>query len=796
MHDFGKCSNALQEFMRLIAQIRMNEVTLVQRICLMSKYFGHSGNKEDKSDWQPLKDHLYRVALRAELNSKYFKAAKLSYLAGLLHDLGKYTSEFQARLEGSLSKVDHTTAGAKIAAEILPDEKFNKFPFYKFVAYAIAGHHAGLSNGTDEGDGRRALKDRLSLQFGKDIPMLDSEAWRSELVLPSIESLIPEISPNPDADLQGFQYAFLIRMIFSCLVDADFIDTDKFYKHLEGKPLLRGDYPQLSELKVQFEQTLAEKVNSSDQTQTVNQLRKEILDTARLNAKLAPGLFTLTVPTGGGKTLSSMAFALDHALAHNMRRVIYVIPFTSIIEQNAKVFREAFGDLGESAVLEHHSNFDDRKIKDAEGAEETRDKLKLAMENWDMPVVVTTAVQFFESLFADRPSRSRKLHNISGSVIILDEAQTLPLNFLRPVMAAIDELARNYGCSVVLCTATQPALCEPDFTNGFKDVREIAPAPTRLFDLLSLVNVSHLGEVSDDELVSRIQANNQILTIVNNRRHAQSLFQTLKAQQTEGVFHLTTLMCAAHRTATLDEIRKRLSLDNPQPCRVISTSLIEAGVDVSFPCVMRAEAGLDSIAQAAGRCNRERLWKKEDSHVWIFRAPDWPIPPELKGLSADMRAVLRKGHDNLLDQMAIKDYFSNVYWRKGEELDKAKILSVCKNGAVRLDFPFQKIASDFRMIDSIMCPVFIRYNGEAREFLKQLESTDDVSRVLRKLQPYIVQIPQNGFYSLQSAKVIQTVAPHRFKEQFWELINMDIYDSESGLSWADPNFIKAENSVW
>ncbi|WP_010603695.1 CRISPR-associated helicase/endonuclease Cas3 [Pseudoalteromonas maricaloris] len=756
----------------------------------MSKYFGHSGNNEDKSDWQPLRDHLCRVASGAELNSKYFKAAKLSYLAGLLHDLGKYSPEFQARLEGVTNKVDHATAGAKIAAELLPS------PYGNLIAYAIAGHHTGLANGSGEGAGRRALKDRLNLQFGKDIPALDGEAWQSELVLPPIESLIPEISPNPNADLQGFQFAFLIRMIFSCLVDSDFIDTDKFYKHLEGKPLLRGDYPQLAELKIQFDQALADKIKSTDQTQTVNQLRKKILDTARIKAKLTPGLFTLTVPTGGGKTFSSMAFALDHALAHNMRRVIYVIPFTSIIEQNAKVFREAFGDLGESAVLEHHSNFDDSKIKEVEGVEETRDKLKLAMENWDMPVIVTTAVQFFESLFADRPSRCRKLHNISGSVIILDEAQTLPLKFLRPVMAAIDELARNYGCSVVLCTATQPALCEPDFTHGFKGVREIAPDPTRLFDELSLVNVSHLGELSDDELVSCIQANKQILTIVNNRRHAQSLFLALKAQQTEGVFHLTTLMCAAHRTATLDEIRKRLNPKKPQPCRVISTSLIEAGVDVSFPCVMRAEAGLDSIAQAAGRCNRERLWLKADSHVWIFRSPDWPIPPELKGLSADMRAVLRKGHDNLLDQMAIKDYFSNVYWRKGDELDQKQLLKAYRIGASKLDFPFQRIASDFRMIDSFMCPVLINYNDEARKLLTELESTDEVSRVLRKLQPYIVQIPQSGFDSLRFAGVIQTIAPHRFDEQFWELVNMDIYDSESGLSWNAPNFIKTENLVW
>jgi len=756
----------------------------------MNKYFAHSGTRSDKSDWQTLKDHLHSVAEVAEQNSRYFNANKLSYLAGLLHDLGKYTPEFQARLEGSPNKVDHATAGAKVAAEILPP------PWNNLIAYAIAGHHAGLANGTGEGDGRRALKERLNLQFGRELPLLDNQTWKSELAIPSIESLSPQISPNPDVDVQGFQYVFLIRMIFSCLVDADFIDTDKFYKNLEGKPLWRGGYPQLAELKLRLDDALAEMIKKSDPAKKVNQLRKEILDNARLKAQLPPGLFTLTVPTGGGKTLSSMAFALDHALAHDFRRVIYVIPFTSIIEQNAKVFRDAFGDLGDSAVLEHHSNFDDRKVANKEGAEETRDKLKLAMENWDMPVVVTTAVQFFESLFADRPSRCRKLHNITGSVIILDEAQTLPLKFLRPVMAAIDELARNYRCSVVICTATQPALREPDFEKGFKDVREIAPEPERLFEELSLVNVSHLGELSDDELVSRIQANEQILTIVNNRRHAQSLFQTLKDQETEGVFHLTTLMCAAHRSETLEIIRDRLKPENALPCRVISTSLIEAGVDVDFPCVMRAEAGLDSIAQAAGRCNRERLREKADSHVWIFKSPDWRIPPELEGFAAGMRSVLRRGFKNLLGQDAIKAYFSDVYWRKGDELDQKQLLKACRVGASKLDFPFQKIASDFRMIDSFMLPVFIPYNDEAKALLKELESTDEVSSVLRKLQPYIVQIPRSGFDSLQMARVIQMVAPNRFEEQFWELVNLDIYDAEFGISWTEPNFIKAENLVF
>ncbi|MBD3806588.1 helicase-related protein, partial [Sulfuricurvum sp.] len=361
------------------------------------------------------------------------------------------------------------------------------------------------------------------------------------------------------------------------------------------------------------------------------------------------------------------------------------------------------------------------------------------------------------------------------------------------VMAAIDELARNYGCSVVLCTATQPALCEPDFNKGFENVREIAPNPAQLFEELSLVSVSHLGELDDEKLLERIQENEQILTIVNNRRHAQYLFQALKEKQIEGVFHLTTLMCAAHRVQTLNVIRERLK--NNQACRVISTSLIEAGVDVDFPCVMRAEAGLDSIAQAAGRCNRERLKTKEDSHVWVFKSPDWNVPPELNGLAAGMRSVFRRGYDNLLGQEAIKDYFSEVYWRKGDELDQKRLMKMHQDHAPKMTFPFQTIAKEFRMIESFMQPIFVAFDEEAESLLAQLNTTYEVGKLLRKLQPYIVQIPHKGFEALQMAGAIQTIAPHRFEDQFWELINQDIYDKEFGISWNDPTFIKAESSV-
>ena len=383
----------------------------------------------------------------------------------------------------------------------------------------------------------------------------------------------------------------------------------------------------------------------------MNRLRSDILHHATAQAAEPPGLFRLTVPTGGGKTFTSMSFALEHARQHDLRRIIYVIPFTSIIEQNAAEFRKAFAPLDE-AVLEHHSTFDDSKLKD----QDSKDKLRRASENWDTPVVVTTAVQFFESLFADRSARCRKLHNIAGSVIILDEAQMLPPDFLLPIMQTIKELAQNYRCSVVMCTATQPAVQAADgFYRGFENVREIAPEPEALFTQLRRTTVQHIGQQSDADLLAKLGEYPQILVIVNNRRHARSLYD--QAKHLDGTFHLTTLMCAKHRSQKLDEIRGRLK--NGEPCRVIATPLIEAGVDVDFPLVMRAEAGLDSVAQAAGRCNREGKRLSENSFVWIF-APEeqWKAPPELAAQAAVMRLTADSFSDDLLSTQAVAAYFA------------------------------------------------------------------------------------------------------------------------------------------
>ncbi len=740
-------------------------------------FYAHSIENQPETTWQSLHSHLHNVGKQSADFAQYFSAQEMALVTGLLHDLGKYSLDFQARLHGSPKKANHSTAGAKIALE-----KWGN-PIGKIMAFCIAGHHAGLANGAKLGHGRTTLDQRLRDEFGQDIPALDNR-WQQEIKLPE-NIATPKFKQSKSSS--SFSLSFFTRMLYSCLVDADFLDTEQFYAQQNNTPILRGNYPSLTELHIQFNQYI-QQFRQPEYTSELNQLRTQILDYAVSQATQETGLFSLTVPTGGGKTFTSMAFALEHAKQHGLRRVIYVIPFTSIIEQNAAEFRKAFGELGESAVLEHHSTFDDSKLTHQHNSQ---DKLRKASENWDMPIVVTTAVQFFESLFADRASRCRKLHNISGSVIILDEVQLLPLNLLKPIMAAIDELARNYRCSVVLCTATQPAIQAQDgFFNGFENVRELAPNPKVLSEQLHRTTVQHIGLQTDEQLLEKLIENEQILIIVNNRRHARFLYDS--AKKCDGVFHLTTLMCAKHRSQKLDEIRQQLK--DGKPCRVIATSLVEAGVDVDFPMVMRAEAGLDSVAQAAGRCNREGKRQPENSMVYVFAAEEqWKIPPELQNLSAAMRSVVRRYSNDLLSPEALQDYFMQIYENKGKELDKKGILDEIKNAGT--DFPFQSTAEKFRMIESHLTPIIIPFDQEAKKLITQLHHAEHVGGILRKLQPYTVQIPENALNALFQHGRIEPINEQRFGRQFYSLIGLDLYDKMAGLSWENPAFIQNENSV-
>lgn len=558
-----------------------------------SQRFAHSLPGRPPEEWELLAEHLEAVARFAALHAQAFGMAGIGRALGLLHDIGKVAREYLAYIsaprEDGRKGPDHSTAGAREAHRLYG-------PFMgRMLAYAIAGHHAGLAD-------PESLRRRLS-EAEYDIRNYDG--WRDHTGdLPAAADMAPT-KPMRMSGESGFTLFFLTRMLFSALVDADFLATEAFYARANREDPGRGGHLPIEVLRDRLRAFMAEKQATARDT-PVNALRRGILDHAVAKAALEPGLFTLTVPTGGGKTLASLSFALEHAARHGMRRVIHVIPYTSIIEQTAQVFREALET--EDDVLEHHATFDwgeDDEQKDDEGRAGLK-KLRKASENWDAPVVVTTAVQFYESLFASRTSRCRKLHNLAGAVIVLDEAQTLPPHLLRPCLAAIDELARNYEASVVVCTATQPAWRKIDqalpagLGLDIGPERELAPDPADLYRRLRRVSVEVRGDTPDEDIVARFVEQPQMLCIVNTRAHARTLFEAIR--DLPGAVHLSTLMCPLHRRRVLEEVKARLA--DGLPVRLVATSLIEAGVDVDFPEVWRAEAGLDSVARGSVDRNR------------------------------------------------------------------------------------------------------------------------------------------------------------------------------------------------
>ncbi|CAM5330121.1 hypothetical protein FALB51S_01114 [Frigidibacter albus] len=575
-------------------------------------------------------------------------------------------------------------------------------------------------------------------------------------------------------------------MIFSCLVDADFRDTEAFYTRLEGREADR-DWPALRDLlpglRAAFDAHMAGFPAKTD----LNLLRAEVLQHIRAQAALPPGLFTLTVPTGGGKTLASLGFALDHAARHGHRRIIYAIPYTSIIDQTAAIFKDLFKGAGD-VVLEHHSAIDTDKP-----GQEGRDKARLAMEDWAAPIVVTTNVQLFESLFAARPSRCRKLHNIAGSVIVLDEAQCLPRPLLLPALRMIDALAAHYGCSIVLCTATQPAFDSQQLEQGLAlEGRELAPDPEALAGRLRRARVVPAGEMEDAALVEALHDAPQGMVIVNSRKHALELFEAVRGAGLEGAVHLTTRQYPAHRRRIIADIRERLK--SGAPCRLIATSLIEAGVDLDFPKGWRAEAGLDSIVQAAGRVNREGKRPPEDSTLTVFSAPGRSVPAEMKDLIKQTRSTLTR-HEDLLAPAAIRDWFENVYWtagpgRMGQPMVEAFVFG--RNlGAGHTNFPYRTTAEEFRMIDDRMVPVIVATEEAARAAVKDLGVEKVPSgKLARALQPYTVQIPDRMRALMVGNGHASFHAPALRGDQFCVLAERSsLYREESGLWWEGADYL-------
>ncbi|MBZ0163573.1 MAG: CRISPR-associated endonuclease Cas3'' [Notoacmeibacter sp.] len=735
-------------------------------------FYAHSAERLPQGEWQPLREHLVGVGSLAELFGNTFGVGKAARLAGLLHDVGKYTVPFQARLQGG-EPVDHSTAGALIIRELASDPRDRIAA--ELIAYAIAGHHAGMP---DRIGASGSLAERLKKTLDPLAPR-----WRDEIA-PDTRGIMPEFRLLEEK--AAFQLSFLGRMIFSCLVDADFRDTEAYYDRIEGRQRER-EWRALGsivcEIAARFDAYMAKKQAGCAQNM-VNALRSDVLAYIRAKAGEPTGLFTLTVPTGGGKTLASLGFALDHARRHSLERIIYAIPFTSIIDQTAAIFRDVLGD---DIVLEHHSAIDEDSFGRREGA----DKLKLAMEDWAAPIIVTTNVQLFESLFSNRPSRCRKLHNIARSVIVLDEAQTIPLPVLRPCVAALDELARNYGTSIVLCTATQPALAAPKFDGGLALAgRELAPDPAQLARKLGRVTIRREGPIDDEGLVEALSRVRQGLVIINSRAHALSLYRRAKEAGLEGAVHLTTRQYAAHRRKILAGVRAALT--GGRPCRLIATSLVEAGVDLDFPRVWRAEAGLDQIAQAAGRCNREGKRSIKESIVTVFETPDNPPPPEIRQLAGDFARMEGK-HDDLLSPAAIQAYFDEVYWRKGERLDAKKVLDKFRLNGAETDFAYRTVAEEFRLIESGMAPVIVPGDKRARAAVQKLGLENIPSgAIARTLQPYTVQVPPKARMRLVANGHVAFAEEKLRADQFAVLRTESLYKPETGLIWEDAEYLGLE----
>lgn len=718
-------------------------------------------HKTEDRRYETVRDHLQEVADMAAEFATPFNSESWAYLAGLAHDIGKYSQEFQDRILHDGNVVDHSTAGAF--------ELYRRSNNLSPLAYAVAGHHGGLPDGgsTADYDGKGTLLLRIQKAEQHNLPSY--EAFKREVSFPSRLEGVGVKPLSQSGDDISFTISFFTRMIFSCLVDADYLCTERF---MNGQARQRSSEESLEVLRDRLE----EKISPFYPPKTpLNQARCSILDDCKEASVMPRGFFSLTVPTGGGKTYASMRFALNHALSgsNDMRRVIYAVPYTSIIEQNADVYRSVFGA---NNVLEHHANFDfDTKSLGIDEA----NRLRLAAENWDVPIVVTTNVQFFESLYGNKPSRCRKLHNIAKSVIVLDEAQMLPTKQLLPCVRALVELVANYGCSVVLCTATQPALNGLLESYGKEFVpHEIIPHVEQLYTALKRVSYRSLPPQRDDQLAARLEEHRQVLCIVNSRKEAKNLYDLLCSQDDEGIYHLSTLMYPIHRRKVLAEIRQRLK--SGQSCRVIATSLIEAGVDVDFPVVYRELNGIDSMIQAAGRCNRENNLMPEDAPVYIFEsAEDYRLPADSKQKASISRKAVEKDAFHLDTPDVIEAYFSELYDIRSQNLDSKRVLERSKGARAPFDFEFKEIAESFQMIEDGSIPVIISsdQNAEDIEALKLGVANRDA---MRRLSQYSVGVYENHLKNLLQAGSVERI---KQADELFVLVDPESYGEKTGLAF-------------
>jgi CRISPR-associated endonuclease/helicase Cas3 len=759
-------------------------------------FYAHTAEDEggrrlpDDSRWQLLKDHLCAVAGQASAFARPFHLENEAELAGLLHDLGKYAKRFQARLrDNSIHGINHWAAGSVHAGEMLKQLA---------VAFAVDGHHTGMPALS----GSESLKQKVARRAGL-------KAWQD---LTGCVETIPELLARqreadgiqlpalpPRAIKDRFAEALRTRMLFSCLVDADFLDTEAHFKpHATAQRVFPALEPQRALALLQGH--LAEKTAVGE----VNHRRRRLLADCLAAAAKPPGLFTLTAPTGSGKTLSSLAFALQHISTHNallpaddpgrFRRIIVVIPFTSIIEQTAQVFRGLFEPaFGPDYVLEHHSAVAPRERREDQGRDAEEERLRrarLASENWASPLVVTTSVQFFQSLFSNRPSDCRKLHSIGRSVVLFDEVQTLPPRLVPSLLSAVRLLSQEpYGVTPVFMTATQPAfntIPTAALGEGYLwNPVEISSEPKAMAEALRRTRIelpARDAATSWEEIAQSLLGNSQSLCVVNTTKDARRLFQLLRSQAADGSYHLSSRLCPAHRREKLDAIRARLR--DGLPCRLVSTQLIEAGVDVDFPVAFRALGPLDSIIQTAGRCNREGR-HAEPCPVVVFRPADGGLPRGAYGIAKAKTEEFLARHPDASNQLHLPAfyaaYFSELYGLLGPQSRQEDPVFAASEA---LDFP--KAAEECRLVGDETRAVLVKWkdkHGKDRggELAEKLHCEKHLTAAeCREAQRFSVNLYQAEFFDAQVKGYIYQPTKDW---DFW-VWNSD-YDPDLGLGHLD-----------
>lgn len=710
--------------------------------------------------FQSNEEHSLGVAKLAEQFANEFGMGDFGYVMGMLHDKGKEKKEFQEYIQDRNDIPGHTkwTPEGKAHAYVgglLARKVFRQV--YPLIGNPIMGHHRGLYDYSEmEEEGKKEMPAEIDVPSSSDYSV-SFPTWFQ----PSV--------------LQPKDFHHIERMLFSCLVDADYLDTEHFMQ--PGQATLRGNKAKMEELLPMLEKYLS---RFGSPTTEVNKIRQEIQQACLSESHGSSGFYSLTVPTGGGKTLSSLVWALHHAIRNGKKRIIIAIPYTSIIVQTAAILRDIFG---EENVLEHHSNLDFCEQTESKSME----MLKLATENWDYPIVVTTNVQLFESMMASHSSHCRKLHNICNSIVILDEVQTLPTDFLQPIVDTLDTYQRIFGVSVLFTTASQPVLegCHQG-TNprvvlkGLKSIKEIIPPKANLHERLRRVEL----DIDDtpqtyDDVAEKLMRHDRVLCIVNTRRDAKEIFDRLPE---EGIrIHLSRMMCPAHLAEKIMEMRDALADSCNKVVRVISTQLIEAGVDIDFPVVYRQEAGLDSVLQAAGRCNREGKLPLCTTHVFSLAA-EHPLPRGFITQCNNARLNMGTGHDWFSPE-AMTDYFHQLYSRI-QSFDRKDM----SHYLYRMEeLMLETAAKEFQLIDDSTVPVIVNWR-DSLSLVQQMKTGGSSYTLMKRLSQYSVNLRKYDLDRMVSDRTVEEVV-----EGVYVAAGIHQYDDSVGLltdnQWIEETWI-------